>query len=73
MNFRVAADYKSGFERPSPEGNLEWIKIAEVSKLEDIFPDLKYYWSYIFKKEERIRYGYMLYPKPGIISEHKIL
>lgn len=70
--FIFIADYKSGGEKASHEGNLEWVKMSEVPNLENIFPDLKYYWSYVFKKEERIRYGYMLYPESGIISRHEI-
>lgn len=71
--FIFIADYNAGVERASHEGELEWVKIAEVPKLENIFPDLKFYWPYVFKKENRIRYGYMLYPQPGLISRHEII
>lgn len=71
--FIFIADYKSGVEKPSHEGDLEWVKITEVTKLESIFPDLKYYWPYVFKRENRIRYGYMLYTKPGVISKYEII
>ncbi|MFC1727773.1 NUDIX domain-containing protein [Patescibacteria group bacterium] len=70
--FIFIADYKSGTERASHEGDLEWVKISEVPKLKKIFPDLKYYWPYVFKSENQVRYGYMLYPKSGVISKHEI-
>lgn len=71
--FIFTADYIEGTPKASHEGDLEWVKISEVTKLDKIFPDLKYYWEYIFKDEERIRYGYMLYSKPGELSEHQII
>lgn len=71
--FIFIADYHAGTERPSDEGTLEWVDIKDVPRKEKIFPDLKFYWPYIFKKENRIRYGYMLYPQSGLISKHEII
>jgi 8-oxo-dGTP diphosphatase len=71
--FIFIADYKSGIEKPSHEGELEWVKISEATKLGKIFPDLKYYWPYVFKKENKIRYGYMLYTESGVISKYEVI
>jgi 8-oxo-dGTP diphosphatase len=71
--FIFTADYKTGKEKPNHEGDLEWVKISEVTKLDKIFPDLKHYWKYVFKNENRIRYGYMLYEKPGEVAKHEII
>lgn len=71
--FIFIADYKAGVERPCHEGDLEWVKIPQVPKIKGLYPDLKFYWPYIFKDESRIRYGYMLYPKADVISNHEII